>query len=64
MKEYEVTEDRVILGVHRKIGDVVDMLPGQAKYYTNPIGSGLIEANEKGGVKRKKPKTQDVELAE
>lgn len=41
--EYEVTHARDILGLHRKVGEKIEMHPTQAKYYLAPLGFGLKE---------------------
>ena len=39
--EYEVTTAREIGGRHRKLGEILTLAPGQAKYYLPPYGTGL-----------------------
>jgi hypothetical protein len=51
--DYEVTQPREIGGVYRAAGEVITMMPAQAKYYLPPYGAGLKPAAAKAATKPK-----------
>lgn len=52
--QFEVTTAREIAGAWRKQGEVLNLRPGQAKYYLPPYGTGLKPVAAKAPAKADK----------